>query len=130
MLSISASPLSSTSVGTRRSGLNGAILSALPLRPRYLGVLGPKHRTQRLLDALPASRAAGVFSPVGLDLGAETPEEIAIAICAEIQAFLRQATGQSLRDLDRPIHPPFESPAPLAAEPKLSPERRGVACPL
>ncbi|MGN6506600.1 MAG: XdhC family protein [Tepidisphaeraceae bacterium] len=109
---------------------DGAILSSLPLRPRYLGVLGPKHRTQRLLDALPASRAAGVFSPVGLDLGAETPEEIAIAICAEIQAFLRQATGQSLRDLDRPIHPPFESPAPLAAEPKLSPERRGVACPL
>ena len=103
---------------------DGAILSAMPLRPRYLGVLGPKHRTQRLLDAAPLLRSMpDVYAPIGFDIGAEAPEEIALAIMAEIQTVLRGATGQPLRDLDRPIHAPA-----VALSHAL--HLRSVACPI
>jgi len=68
-------------------------LAARP--PAYIGVLGPRKRTDRLIAEL---RAGGVaieprmmerlYSPVGLDLGASTPESIALSIVAEIQCLL------------------------------------------
>jgi xanthine/CO dehydrogenase XdhC/CoxF family maturation factor len=77
----------------------------------YLGVLGPKRRTDRLLRdlerqpvVLDGEAAARIFSPVGLDLGAEEPEEIALAMVAEIQGALRGRTGRSLREREGPIH--------------------------
>jgi xanthine/CO dehydrogenase XdhC/CoxF family maturation factor len=56
----------------------------------YLGVLGPRERTRRLLAACgaPAGAAEKIHSPVGLNVGAETAEEIALSIVAEIQAAL------------------------------------------
>ncbi len=78
-----------------------AVLEALAAQPlKYLGVLGPRSRTSRLLSELPAAARDAlrdVYAPVGLDLGAETPEEIALAILAEIQAVLRGGTGGGLR---------------------------------
>jgi xanthine/CO dehydrogenase XdhC/CoxF family maturation factor len=47
---------------------------------------------------------AELFSPTGLDLRAETPEEIALAIVAEIQAVFAESSGESLRDRKAPIH--------------------------
>ena len=77
----------------------------------YLGVLGPHQRTQRLLAdlrkediALSDEQAARLFSPVGLDIGAETAEEIALSILGEIQAALTGRKGGSLRDHPGPIH--------------------------
>jgi xanthine/CO dehydrogenase XdhC/CoxF family maturation factor len=80
----------------------------------YLGVLGPRERTARLLDEL---RSAGtplsdadrsvLHAPAGLDLGADGPQEVALAIAAEILAALRGAGGGSLRDRGGPIHPPM-----------------------
>ena len=77
----------------------------------YLGVLGPHQRTQRLLADLrkegtapSAEQAARLFSPVGLDIGAETAEEIALSILGEIQAALTGRKGGSLRDHPGPIH--------------------------
>ncbi len=73
----------------------------------YVGLLGPKHRADRLLEGLgmltPQARSR-LHAPVGLDLGAETPAEIALAILAEIQAIFAGRTGGSLRGRDRPIH--------------------------
>ena len=77
----------------------------------YLGMLGPSRRLQRLLDHLakegvepdPADLAV-VHGPAGLDLGAEGPEEIAWAICAEVLAVSRGRTGEPLRHRDEPIH--------------------------
>jgi xanthine/CO dehydrogenase XdhC/CoxF family maturation factor len=88
--------------------LLGVLLAA---SVRYVGVLGPKARTVRLLDEL---RATGVvpspevlhrlYGPVGLDIGAETPEQVALAIVAEIQAVLANRTGGLLRERKGPIH--------------------------
>ena len=77
----------------------------------YLGVLGPHQRTQRLLADLKKEgiapsdeQAARLFSPVGLDIGAETAEEIALSILSEIQAALTGRQGGSLRNHPGPNH--------------------------
>jgi xanthine/CO dehydrogenase XdhC/CoxF family maturation factor len=79
------------------------ILTCLGCRPRYLGILGPRARTDELLAEV-RSIARDVYAPVGLDLGAESPEEIALAIVAEIQAVVRGAAAGFLRDRTGPIH--------------------------
>ncbi len=75
--------------------------------PAYLGLLGPRKRAVRLMaecGQAAALTAAHVHAPVGLDIGAETPEEIALAVFAEIQAAMRGGTGAPLRDRHGPIH--------------------------
>ncbi|MCC5647359.1 XdhC family protein [Nostoc sp. CHAB 5824] len=88
----------------------------LPSPARYIGVLGPKPRTERLLKDL---RSQGIVytteqlkrlhGPIGLDIGADTPEGIAIAIIAEIQAVLANRSGNFLRNRNQPIHQSYES---------------------
>jgi xanthine/CO dehydrogenase XdhC/CoxF family maturation factor len=83
---------------------------------RYIGVLGPKKRTVRMLNEMQvkrvsanlALRRSALFAPIGLDIGAETPEEIALSILAEIKAFYRSKTALLLRDKDGPIHDAFD----------------------
>jgi len=74
---------------------------------RYLGVLGPRRRTLELLEG--AGIAAReiphqLYAPVGLDIGAETPEEIALSIVSEIAAVLAGRDARSLRQHGGPIH--------------------------
>lgn len=83
----------------------------LASRLAYIGLLGPRTRGDELLAEVQASRDARIFSPIGLDLGAETPEEIALSIVAEIQAVLSARSARALRDLDEPIHTPRNAPA-------------------
>jgi len=75
---------------------------------RYLGVLGPRRRTMELLEGapgvVPGALPRHVFAPVGLDLGAETPEEIALAIVSECASVLAGRAPTSLRDRSGPIH--------------------------
>lgn len=74
---------------------------------RYIGLLGPSHRADRLLGECGLLRAEDrvrLHAPVGLDLGAETPAEIALAILAEMQAVFAGRSGGSLRMRDQPIH--------------------------
>lgn len=77
----------------------------------YIGMLGPAARTQRLLFELRQEGvdvterdAQRIHSPVGLDLGAEGPEEIAQAIVAEILSVKRRRGAGFLRDREGPIH--------------------------
>jgi xanthine dehydrogenase accessory factor len=64
-----------------------------------------EQRNDRLRDAgLSESEIARVMSPIGLDIGARTPEETAVAICAEIIAKRTGRVVQSLRDTSGPIH--------------------------
>ena len=74
-------------------------LSAKPLR--YLGMLGPRHRTDQLLGDL---QPKSLHAPVGLDIGAESPEEVALSIVAEINAVLRGRNGGPISQRDGPIH--------------------------
>lgn len=77
----------------------------------YLGVLGPQSRTERLLKELAnkgitimAEQTHHLFSPAGLDIGAETCEEIALSILSEIQAVIWNRTGGFLRERQKPLH--------------------------
>ncbi|MDQ2799684.1 MAG: XdhC family protein [Armatimonadota bacterium] len=86
----------------------------LPSPVRYLGVLGPKRRTERLLSELPPALLTNealsrLHSPVGLDIGADTPELIALSIITEIQATTAARSGRPLRDRPGPIYPPEPS---------------------
>jgi xanthine/CO dehydrogenase XdhC/CoxF family maturation factor len=79
----------------------------VPSNLNYLGILGPKKRTNRILKELQEegiSSNSNVFSPVGLDIGADNAEEIALSIIAEIQAVISQRNGGFLKDRNAPIH--------------------------
>lgn len=79
----------------------------LPLRPRYLGLLGPANRADRLFQDLGLRRDSfDVHAPVGLDIGASTPEAIALSIISEIQAELAGRPGLKLRHRRDSIHTP------------------------
>ncbi|WP_314244021.1 XdhC family protein [Streptomyces sp. DSM 40907] len=84
--------------------------AALTQEVPYVGALGSRKTTARRREALLAAgvgeaRLARVHGPIGLDLGARTPAETALAICAEILGALgeRKAAG-ALRDADGPIN--------------------------
>ncbi len=77
----------------------------------YIGILGPKKKLQRMLDELAAKgteltaeKLGKIYSPVGLDIGAETAEEIAISITAEVKAVFSGRRGELLRDKEESIH--------------------------
>jgi len=81
-----------------------ALRMALASRAEYIGILGPRHRTEKLAQSLTAGALEDprIHAPVGLDLGAETPEEIALAITAEMLASLRRrGTGAGVTSLRR-----------------------------
>jgi len=78
---------------------------------RYIGILGPKKRTDKMYDqlekegvSLSAEDKHRIHSPVGLDIGAETPEEIALSIITEIQASFTNRSGGFLKYRKAPIH--------------------------
>lgn len=77
----------------------------------YIGILGPRKKLDRMLDELRTQGMtvsdedlAAIHSPVGLDIGAETAQEIAVSIVAEIKTLLSGADGGSLKDKRDPIH--------------------------
>jgi xanthine/CO dehydrogenase XdhC/CoxF family maturation factor len=78
----------------------------------YIGMLGPKKKRERMLNELKdeglvfnEQQLSVLHSPVGLDIGAETSEEIALSILAEIKALFAGKDVQSLRTLKEVIHP-------------------------
>jgi xanthine dehydrogenase accessory factor len=82
----------------------------------YIGSLGPRKKLDRMLDELKeegvqftAGQLSVIYGPVGLDIGAETSEEIALSILAEIKAEFSSKQGQSLRKMPDSIHSRAES---------------------
>ncbi|MDB4324765.1 XdhC family protein [bacterium] len=93
--------------------LNDAeILTSLAGRaPEFVGLLGPKQRADNLVRELgernvPIATAFRdcLHGPAGLDVGSETPEEIALSLIAEIQAHFAGRSGGMLRDHTGPLH--------------------------
>ena len=74
----------------------------------YIGALGPKKRTEKILaesgEKFSWEQTAKLHAPIGLDIGAATPEEIALAIVAEIQAVLKDRQGGFLRERQGSIY--------------------------
>ena len=84
-----------------------ALQKLLPLNLRYVGLIGPRQRRDQLMNGLldvGVSINAGFFAPAGLDLGADTPEEIALSIVSEVQRVFAKSSGESLRERKTPIH--------------------------
>ncbi len=77
----------------------------------YIGILGPKKRFDKMLLEFAASGTEltvadqhRIHSPIGMDIGAETPDEIAVSIIAEIQAKFLNRSGGFLKYRQGPIH--------------------------
>jgi len=86
------------------------ILTA-PVEFAYIGALGPRVRTEQMLDELKQQglkiqpdKVAAIRTPVGLDIGADTPEEIALAVLAELYMVKNRRSGLPLRDKKAAIH--------------------------
>ena len=78
---------------------------------KYIGLLGPKKRTLKMYgrmtdegNAISVEQEECIYSPVGLDIGAATPEEIALSVCAEIRAFFSKREGNRLKLRTKPIY--------------------------
>lgn len=112
-----------------------AMLRQLAASPaRYIGALGPRSRGDALLHELEKTGAPltdalrqRIHSPIGLDIGAETPAEIAAAIVGEIQSCVGGRRGGPLRDQAGPIHPPAADDALLLDE---TPSAGAASCPI
>lgn len=89
------------------AGFLGALLRS-PVR--YIGLLGPRQRAERLLASLKERGIhfqpddPRIFGPIGLDIGAEDPETIALAVLAEMQAVKSERSGGFLRERPCAIH--------------------------
>ncbi len=87
-----------------------AVQGALASAVGYIGVMGSRTTHERRLERLAEAGTSApadldrLMSPIGLDLGARTPEETAISICAEIIARHTGRDAPSLRDGSGPIH--------------------------
>ncbi|MHA4846861.1 XdhC family protein [Flavitalea antarctica] len=79
---------------------------------KYIGILGPRKKTIKMLEELQeegnkqltSEQLDKIHGPTGLDTGAENAEEIALSICAEINAVMNDKYGTKLRNKTEPIH--------------------------
>ena len=108
-------------VETHNYGRDFAALRALTEHDlRYIGLVGPRRRRDQLLADLMdtgVQPSSNIFAPAGLDLGADAPEQIALAIVAEIQGVFAGGSLEPLRSRSAPIH---------AAAPEAAPHPLGV----
>lgn len=77
----------------------------------YIGIMGPKKRFLKMIEVLQNENVTIgkqiidiTHAPIGLNIGAETPDEISLSIIGEIQAAFKNKNGEKLRHLDEPIH--------------------------
>jgi xanthine dehydrogenase accessory factor len=76
---------------------------ALQTPARYIGLLGSRRKTRLLYETLEAEGVAPVqfervFAPVGIEIGSETPEEIAISVAAELVAVRKNLDVRPLKE--------------------------------
>ncbi len=78
----------------------------LAKQPRYLGLLGPRQRAERLFEDIGVTLPDTVHAPIGLDLGGDTPAAVALSVVAEVQAVVGGRAGTMLKLRETPIHVP------------------------
>ena len=90
----------------------GYVQSLLDAGVAYVGVLGPRARTERILSDLaarnsePLKNSERLFAPVGMDIGGDGPDAIALAVITEISAVINGRSGGHLRDKKGSLHTP------------------------
>lgn len=87
------------------------LAQAVQRNAAYIGILGPQKKRERLLQELeeegtpvPPEQQARIYGPTGLDIGAETAEEIALSIISEIKTVFSRKSGKPLREGGKRIH--------------------------
>jgi xanthine dehydrogenase accessory factor len=96
----------------------GYLQSTVGSEAGYIGMLGPRARTERMLADL-AQRGVSadgdkrLFAPVGMDIGGDGPDAIALSIISEVAAVMGGRSGLHLRDKRGPLH--AAAPAPATA---------------
>ncbi|HVI95719.1 MAG TPA: XdhC family protein [Anaeromyxobacter sp.] len=90
------------SLGLDREWVRKLLRTEVP----YIGVLGPRARIEEILRQVEAARDGRVFGPVGLDVGTDGPEQVAVSVVAELLAVKAGRAGRHLRDREGPIHAP------------------------
>ena len=87
------------------------LLELKDTKPIYLGLLGPSKRREKLLTQfieyspdIQESFIENIYGPAGLNIGAETPQEIAVSIISEILSVVRQQIPMSLKEKRSGIH--------------------------
>ncbi|MFL6416528.1 MAG: XdhC family protein [Bryobacteraceae bacterium] len=91
-------------------------LSATSVLP-YIGVLGPRKRTEQMFEEaglMTFGQCAALHSPMGLDIGAEGPDQVALAVVSEIQAVMNKRRGGPLSERHGSIHAREEDESPLS----------------
>ncbi|HKJ47031.1 MAG TPA: XdhC/CoxI family protein [Balneolales bacterium] len=83
----------------------------IPLQIPYIGLLGPRKRANKMMQDLRSEgliiteeQLKHIYGPVGLDIGAESPDEIALSVIAEIKSVFSGKSGTHLREKQEPIH--------------------------
>ncbi len=105
-----------------------ALRAALETNAAYVGMIGSPSKVKRIFkdllkEGIPAERLARVHAPIGLDLGAETPDEIALSIAAEMVMIRRKGSGASLKTM----HQLLEEEATRPSGASISPQTQGAA---
>jgi xanthine dehydrogenase accessory factor len=93
-----------------------AVVAALATRVGYLGAMGSRRtaeerRARLIAEGVDEGELARLMAPIGLDIGARTPEETAVSICAEIIATRTGRSPASLRDTSGPLHATYAGTA-------------------
>jgi len=95
---------------TDKLNLPKALKTAAP----FIGMLGPKIRSEKIWkelaedgQSIAESEMERIYAPLGLDIGAQSPEEIALSLAAGIRAAFAQRDGSFLKYRTSPIHPRF-----------------------
>jgi xanthine dehydrogenase accessory factor len=91
-----------------------ALRTALATRAAYIGMIGSPSKVKNIFkemlkEGVPYERLAQVHAPIGLDLGAETPDEIALSIAAEMVMQRRKGTGMPMNTLQSLVEDVKES---------------------
>lgn len=94
-----------------------ALRAALDTKATYVGMIGSPSKVKRIFrelleEGIERARLEQVHAPIGLDLGAETPDEIALSIAAEIMMLRRNATGVPLKNMHKLIGSELASDLP------------------
>jgi xanthine/CO dehydrogenase XdhC/CoxF family maturation factor len=87
------------------------VRSLLDAGVAYIGILGPRARTERMFGEMASQSGSSprqdtVFGPIGLDIGGDGPDAIALSVISEVSAVISGRNGGHLRDRNAPLHEP------------------------